>query len=192
LSSRPEACVFPSCHLDRRPASSLLVISTGGRRPQWRDLAANESCPALAPRSMGRAGTPSGRGVRPGTKLRQIRGQMSRLRCASLDMTRGENASLDTTRGENASLDMTRGENASLDTTRGENASLGMTRGRPAARRPSGPWPFDMTARARVLPNPCHVFSRCELHPRAAHWSYILLGSVGAGAGAGVGAGVVG
>jgi hypothetical protein len=86
------------CHFDRRPPSPflssrpeatipLLVISTGGRRPQWRDLAANEPCLAFAPRSAGRAKNPSGREARLEMKLRQIRGQMSRLRCAPLDMT---------------------------------------------------------------------------------------------------------
>jgi hypothetical protein len=44
LSSQPQAHHILSCHLDRRPTISSLVISTGGRRPQWRDLAANQPC----------------------------------------------------------------------------------------------------------------------------------------------------
>jgi hypothetical protein len=88
------------CYLDRRSlcvslssrleaATPLLVISTGGRRPQWRDLAANEPCLAFAPRSIGRTKTRFGRESASQIKLRQIRGQMSRLCCASFDMTRG-------------------------------------------------------------------------------------------------------
>jgi hypothetical protein len=94
LSSRPEPPHAPSCHLDRRPPMPPLVISTEGRRPEWRDLAANESCPGVAPRPDGRTENRFGRESAFQIELRNIRGQMSRLRCASLDMTRRDPARL--------------------------------------------------------------------------------------------------
>jgi hypothetical protein len=70
------------------------VISTGGSRsePQWRDLAANSACPAYVSRSSGRTGKRPDCEVGSEIELREMRGQMSRLRCASLDMTKGGNA----------------------------------------------------------------------------------------------------
>jgi hypothetical protein len=60
------------------------VILTGGRRSEWRDLAANEPCRAPAPRSAGRTENRPDREFASHIELRDIRGQMSRLRCAPL------------------------------------------------------------------------------------------------------------
>ena len=83
--------VYTGLHplLGRKVAIPLLVISTGGRRPEWRDLAANEPCRAFAPRSIDRTENHSGRQSTSQIKLRNLRSQMSRLRCAPLDMTGG-------------------------------------------------------------------------------------------------------
>jgi hypothetical protein len=93
---------------------ALIVISTGGsrREPQWRDLAANPACPALAPRSIGRTANPPGREAGSEMGLRNMPGQMSRLRPDAqrrfaprpLDLTRGRDTSLAVARGGGASL----------------------------------------------------------------------------------------
>jgi hypothetical protein len=58
-------------HLNRRSAPSLFVISTAGRRPKWRDLAANLACLALASKSAGLTESRSGRKTDLGMKPRQ-------------------------------------------------------------------------------------------------------------------------
>jgi hypothetical protein len=93
LSSRPEARQIPSCHLDRRLPylflSSRPEVRAAGRSgeiwPRTNRVGRLRRGPSAAPRN------PFGRKADPEMELRQIRGQMSRLRSAPLDMTRGEN-----------------------------------------------------------------------------------------------------
>jgi hypothetical protein len=77
----------PSCHLDRRSAQRAGVERSGRER-------AVSGARAKVRRTENRSGRESASQI----KLRNIRGQMSRLRCASLDMTRGGAAPFDMTK----------------------------------------------------------------------------------------------
>jgi hypothetical protein len=109
LSSRPEARQIPSCHLDRRLPylflSSRPEVRAAGRSgeiwPRTNRVGRLRRGPSAAPRN------PFGRKADPEMELRQIRGQMSRLRSAPLDMTRGENTQARHDKPWRATLEMT-------------------------------------------------------------------------------------
>jgi hypothetical protein len=90
LDRRPPS---PSCHLDRRPPSPSCHLD---RRPQagversGYERAVSGVCAKVRRPGQESSGREAGSHIR----LRNIRDQMSRLRCAALDMTRGTSRSV--------------------------------------------------------------------------------------------------